>query len=70
MFVFTPNTSQIISDFGNKRAFARHYELPYSNMHVYLFAGKTPLHMRPHVLKKFRQMEADGYITIEYRNGN
>ncbi|GMT38852.1 hypothetical protein NHP20013_09420 [Helicobacter bizzozeronii] len=70
LFIFKPDESKIISEFGNKRAFAKHYGVSYSSVHFYLFGGKTPTRMSPLVLGKFKKMEVDGYITMEYDNGN
>ncbi|WP_104682312.1 hypothetical protein [Helicobacter felis] len=70
MFVFTPDVPKIAREFGNKHAFALHYGLNQTTARLYLFQGKTPTRIRANVLEKLKKMESDGFIAIEYRNGN
>ncbi|WP_104740877.1 hypothetical protein [Helicobacter bizzozeronii] len=66
----TINTAKIIDDFGNISSFAKSYGMPPMTFKYYC-SYKRANHFRNinnrDILKK---MEADGYITMEYHNGN
>ncbi|GMB93795.1 hypothetical protein NHP200010_15270 [Helicobacter bizzozeronii] len=68
----TLNHSKIIDNFGNLSLFAKEYgiKLGTLNYHTRYRSNQNPHFRSLKVFQALKKMQADGYITMEYHNGN
>ncbi|WP_120952160.1 hypothetical protein [Helicobacter sp. L8] len=66
----TLNTPKIVENFGNLSLFAKAYSIKVSILNYHQRNDKASHFRKKEVFQAFKQMQADGYLTIEYHNDN